>query len=802
MIRTLLRSSLRHLLKNRIHASVNILGLSVGLACFAIIGMWVDQQFSFDQMHENAKRIFQVNALVNDGTGTYKQAITPAPLAGALASDVPEVERALRIDVSGAVVKSKDQQFVEQGILATDPSFFDFFDFRLLKGNPATALSEPYSVVITENTAKKYFGDRDPINQSLRIFQYDPEGNGAEYKITGVIENCPVNSHFDYSMLISFKTIEVAEPESLTEEGWRNNEYYTYILLKPLALSSTLEDKFPSFLEKYLGSEMGKQNPPYQYFLTPLKVIHFATDVRYGIRPGTSKTYIMIFSAIGVIVLILACINYISLSTAYSSDQFKEVGVRKALGASKTHLVFQYLVESWLLAVMAMIVSIAWIELSKSTFENIFGFQLTALYSFSNLYILFGVASLAGIISGIYPALILSSFHTINILKGQFSKSSSGVVMRKGLVVLQYSISIILITGILIVRKQLDYAESKDLGFNHENLLVLASNGSPEVIPGYAGFANELKSLPGIAGIARSNTSIGRGLDKSSGLAESAGGNRIGISVYTAHIDHDYLNTYQMSLLAGRNFAPGNASDSSGGYIINEAAARFCGYRDPQEAIGKFFSVDGRDGEVIGVIQDFHYADLHEIIEPAALSLLNGYFSRITVRMNGEADKNSILVANAWKKHYPETVVDFTFLDDRLMQSYKAEDRFSRIFLIFSIISITIASLGLFALVSYQVERRSKEIGIRKVLGGSAIGISTMLSVEFFLLVAISYLIAIPIGWYFMDKWLQNFAYHISIGAGIFLTAAIVSIAISMGTVGLKTIRSALRNPVDSLRTE
>lgn len=802
MIRRLLRSSLRQLLKNRIHTWLNILGLSVGLACFAIIAMWVEQQLSFDRMHQNAKRIFQVNALVTDDAGIYKQAITPAPLAGALVNDLPEVEGTLRIDVSGAVVKSEDQQFVEQGILATDPSFFDFFDFKLLKGNPATALSEPYTVVISEQTAKKYFGDRDPINQSLRILQYDPEGNGAEYKITGIIEEGPVHSHFDYSMLISFKTIEVAEPESLTDEGWRNNEYYTYILLKPLALPSILEAKFPSFLKKYLGSEMGKQNISYQYFLTPLTEIHFATDVKYQIQPGTSKTYIMMFSAIGVIVLILACINYISLSTAYSSDRFKEVGVRKALGASKSQLALQYLVESWLLAVMAMIVSIAWIELSKSTFENIFGLQLTGLYTFSSLCILFGVASLAGIISGIYPALILSSFHTINILKGQFSKGSSGVVMRKGLVVLQYSITIILITGILVVRKQLHYVESKDLGFEQQNLLVLASNGSPEIIPGFAGFANELKSLPGIAGVARSNTSIGGGLDKSSGLAESAEGNRIGISVYTARIDHDYLNTYQMSLLAGRNFIPGNASDSSRGYIINEAAARFCGYREPKDAVGRFFSVDGREGEVVGVVQDFHYADLHDNIEPAALYLLDGYFSRITVRMNGAADKTSVLIANTWKKHYPESVVDFTFLDDRLQQSYKAEDRFSRIFFIFSIISITIASLGLFALVSYQVERRSKEIGIRKVLGGSAIGISTMLSVEFLLLVVVSYVIAIPIGWYLMDRWLQNFAYHISISAGIFLTAAIISITIAMGTVGLKTVRSALRNPVDSLRTE
>ena len=804
MLSSFVRTALRHLRRNRTYATLNILGLSVGLSCFTIIGLWVEQQFSFDTMHKKAKRIYQVNAKVFDGTSEFSQAITPAPLALALRSGMPEIDQTLRIDVSDAVVKSDTEQFVEDGIIAADASFFQFFDFKLLKGNPATALSEPYSIVISEKMAKKYFADRDPLNEFLKIFQYDPDGKGAEYKITGIIEDCPENSHFEYSMLVSFKTVEVAEPESITEAGWLNNEYYTYVMLRELTSASSLEAKFPALLKKYLGDEIGTQKIRYEYFLTPLTGIHFRTDIKYQIKPGNSLGYLAIFSAIGMIVLILACINYVSLSNAYAIDQFSNVGIRKILGASIRHVVYLYLTESWLLGVIAMIASLVWIELSKPLFESIFGVKLTGLYTFSSLVTIFSVASLAGIVSGIYPSLVLSSVSPVKIAKGQLSKEWRGASTQKVLVVLQYSMTIVLITGILVVRKQLHYIEEKDLGFAKNNLLVLATNGSPEVIPGYDGFANELAALPGVSAIARSNTGIGGGLDRSPCVAETSEGKRVNVHVFTARIDHNYVETYKMSLIAGRNFIPGSASDSARGYIINEAAAQAYGFQNSQDAIGRFFSVDGRDGEVVGVVRDFHYASLREKIEPAALFILNGYFSRITVRMDGNADQHrtALAITNTWRKHFPESVVDLSFVDNRLESSYRSEDRFAKTFLIFSIISIVIACLGLFALVSYNVERRVKEIGIRKVLGGTAAEISAMLSREFIMLVVISCFIAIPIGWYLMDKWLENFEYHIHLGAGIFLTAAMMSVIIAVGTVGSKTIRSALRNPVDSLRSE
>ncbi|HTF20269.1 MAG TPA: ABC transporter permease [Chryseolinea sp.] len=801
MIRSFLRTALRHLFKNRLYAGLNILGLSVGLACFAIIGMWAQRHFSFDRMHMKGRRIYQVNTTVFNEVVSLKQAITPAPLAHALVNDLPEIENTVRIDPSGSVVQAGTQQYVEEGIIATDPSFFQFFDFKLLKGNSAVALSEPYSVVISEHVAKKYFGDSDPINQSLRIFQYDPQGNGADYKVTGIIENCPSNSHFTYSMLVSFKTIEVAEPESLTQEGWRNNEYYTYVMLKPLTPVHSLESKLPSFFEKYVGKEADGQKS--NYFLTPLAEIHFSSDVKYPIQAGVSKAYIITLSAIGMIVLVLACFNYVSLATAYSLDQFTEVGIRKTLGASRRQVALQYLTESWLIAIIAMVASIGLIELAKPAFESIFGMELVGLYDPITLLTLFGVASLAGVLSGIYPSLMLSSFKTIEIVKGQFGKGTSGTRLRKSLVVVQYTTTIVLITGIITMTRQLNYIRNKDLGFRQDDLLLLATNGSPEVMPGYQGFANEVLSSPGMVGVARSNSGIGGGgLDRSLASIETAEGAHAEVNIFTLGIDHQYISTYEMGLVAGRSFIPGNASDSTRGYVINEAAVRAYGYRDASDALGKFFSLQGRDGEIIGVVKDFHFATMRERIEPVAMFLLNGYFSRITVRMNDDIAGNTLLLTNLWKKHFPGSVVDFSFLEDRLQGAYRTEDRFSKTFLVFSIVSVIIASLGLFALVSYHVERRVKEIGIRKILGGTVAGISAMLSKEFFFMVLSACILAIPIGWYFMDVWLQNFAYHISIDAGIFVWAALVNVVIATATVGLKTFWSATRNPVDSLRRE
>jgi putative ABC transport system permease protein len=800
MLTNFLTTAIRHLIKNRAYALLNIFGLSVGLGCFMLIGLWVKQELSYDRFHKNGDRIFRVSGIFTDESGVFNQAVTPIPLGPALASDLPEVEETVRIDLNSGVVRSGDLQFIEYNILGVDPSFFTVFDFRLLKGNPKTALDAPYNLVLSESIAKKYFGDEDPIGQTLRIFQYDPDGTGVDYKITGVVEDCPLNSHIQYSMLFSFSTIAVYDIDET--QNWFNNGYYTYTLLKPSAEPAAVQSKFPSFIEKYMGKVSREYRMRYDYFLTPLKDIHLKSNLRYELSENSNMSYIIIFSAIGLMVLMLACINYINLSTAYSADRFKEVGIRKVMGAFRRQLVVQYLIESWMVAMCAMLLSIGWIEISRPFFEQLTGKQIVGVYSTASLLSLFLIASAAGILSGIYPSLILSGLRPVNILKGYLKKGTSGVWLRKGLVVLQYSVTVILISGILVVRTQLDYINERDLGFNEENLLVMGVNGSRDVMRGYEAFATELKSYPQFTSVARSNTSLGGGLGNSTAEAESADGKRINATMYRFRVDHEYIGTYQMKLVAGRNFIPGSSNDSTRAFIINETAARQFGYQDPGAAIGKYFSMSGMEGEVIGVVKDYHYNSLQHAIEPAAFTLLHGGFSRVSSRMVGNTKENVQKLTEIWKAHFPAAVIDFSLAEEGIGKRYVSEERFSSIFLVFSFISLTIACLGLFALVSYSIETRTKEIGIRKVLGATVVGIVNMLSREFLLLILISCVVAIPLAAYLMQQWLQNFAYRTGLQPGVFAVAGMITVVIAFCTIALKAIRSAMNNPVEALKNE
>jgi putative ABC transport system permease protein len=800
MIRSFIRTAFRHLLRKKGYALLNIFGLSIGLACFTLIGLWATDELSYDKFHPKADRIYRVAGTFTNESGQFDQAVTCIPLAPALASDLPEVEDALRIDTNGATVRLNDKQFVEKDILGVDPSFFNFFSFKLVKGDAATALNEPYNIVLSESMAKKYFGDKDPLGESLTIFQYDPGENGAEYKVTGVIEDCPANSHFHYNFLFSFKTIEVARPESFGYDGWFNNSYYTYVLLKPEANPGLLQSKLATFLEKYIGPDMKKHKISWSYFLQPLTDIHLQSNLRYEIKATSSLSYVVIFSSIGFIVLLLACINYINLSTAYSSDRFKEVGVRKVMGAYRNHLIGQYLVESWLLTMLSLIVAITWIELARPLFESLTAKEITGLYTFRTLVVILTIASLVGLLAGLYPSMVLSSFRTVNVLKGQFKSGASGAWLRKSLVVVQYSITVILITSILIIQLQFRFISTRDLGFNEDNLLILNVNGSGEVFRGYDGFSNELLSTPSVTGVARSNAFIAGGLGNNTATFVDATGKKINGTIHMNGIDQEYIDTYDMKLIAGRNFRKGSRADSLS-VIVNETTTKAYGYTNAQDAVGTTIDFNGTKCELIGVVKDFNYNSLHQKIEPTCLYLQNGY-SRITVRLNGKMDEGVALVSSVWKKHFPGSVLEYSFAEERLQSQYQSEQRFSKIFMVFSVISLAIACLGLFALVSYSVESRTKEIGIRKVLGASVTTIVNMLSREFLLLVVIACVIAMPLAYYFMQQWLRSFAYHISLGSGVFGIAGITTLAVAVVTISLKAVRAAMNNPVDSLRNE
>jgi putative ABC transport system permease protein len=802
MLKSYFTTALRHLIKNKGYTILNAIGLSVGLTCFALIGLWVTNEVSYDRFHEKADRIYRVSGVFSSESDKMQQAVTPTPLRSALLADMPEVEDAAILDNNDAIVQRGDKQFMEDYLLMTEPSFFNMFSFQLKSGDRRTALNEPYSIVLSESMATKYFGEEDPVGQALTIFLQDPDGKGKAYTVTGVMEDCPLNSHFNYNALISFKTFEVNNPTDTRGYDWYNNGYYTYLLLRKGSDPNQLQTKFPQLIEKYMGKQNREWKINYEYFLQPLTDIHLRSHLKYEIRETNSVSYVVIFGTIGVIVLLLACINYVNLATAFSSGRFKEVGMRKVMGAYKKQLIGQYLAESWILAILSLLFAFVWIELSRPLFESLTGKPVVELYTTQTLLTLFSIASLVGICSGFYPALLLSSFRPVSIMKGQLKTGSTGVLLRKSLVVVQYSITILLVVGILAIQRQLKFMQSHDLGYNKDGLLMLGVNGSQEVISGYEAFANDLKSLPIIDGVARSNTTIAGGLGNSVAKMEDASGKKANATVYRVRTDFDYREVYQMKLLAGRFFEKGNAADSTKGFIVNEALVRTYGYASPDDIIGKAFQFQGREGEVIGVMKDFNYNSLKFRVESTCLYLLRGDFSQIAVRLNGDAFASREEVASLWKKHFPNTVLDARFAEEALNDQYQSEQRFSKIFLVFSTISLAIAGLGLFALVSFSVESRTKEIGIRKVLGASVTGILGMFSKEFLLLIVIAAFIAVPIGYYFMNQWLEGFAYRTDLSPIIFLLAGLLVLVIAWLTVSARSIKAATTNPVDSLRNE
>lgn len=801
MIRSYLQSAWRHLTKNRLYALLNILGLSVGMACFTMIGLWVKDELSYDRFHEKADRIYRVAGIFTDESGQFDQAVTCIPLAPALVNDLPEVEAAVRIDRNDAVVQLDDKSFVEDGIQGVDASFFQVFSFKLLKGNSVTALMEPYSIVLSESMARKYFGDADPIGRSLKLFLYDPDNRGAEYKITGVVQDCPANSHFSYNFLFSFKTIESVDPNAFGHDGWFNNGYYTYLLLKPGVNAASLKDKMATFLEKYIGKEMTQYKMYWSYFLQPLPDIHLTSHLRYEFRPTSSMTYVSIFGAIGFITLLLASINYVNMSTAYSVDRLKEIGVRKMMGADKAQLVGQNLTESLLLGVVSFVVSLFWVELSRPLFESITGTAIPSLYTWNTIIPLLGTAMSVGLVAGLYPAIALAAFKPVNVLKAQTTTGSSAAWLRKSLVVIQYAATIVLIIGILVIQLQLRFIDKTDLGFNKENLLVLNVNGSFEVNRGYEGFRNELVTNANIVGVARSSAMIAGGLGNSTLTFEDASGKMVNGTTYNFSIDQDYVDTYGMKIVAGRNFIRESRTDSLG-LLANESVIRNFGYTNADDAIGKTVDWGNTHMHIVGVVKDFHYNTLQQKIDPVVMYLYQRGFSRIAVRISGNVNEGVDLITRTWKEHFPNSVLDFSFAEDRLANQYRSEQRFSRVFVVFSGISLGIACLGLFALVSHAAQRRTKEIGIRKVLGASTLSILNMLSKEFLVLIVVASLIAVPIGYYLMQDWLLNFAYRIELNPGVFVIAGLIVTAIAWLTISLRSVRAAGANPVNSLRSE
>jgi len=806
MFKNAVKVALRNMKRQKGYSLINILGLAVGMACCILILLWVQDELSYDRYHEKADQIHRVIVKGRMSNRDINFSSSPAPLAKALVTDFPEVLEATRFLRSrNVLVRYQDKFFDESLILFADSNLFDVFSIPLLKGDPEEVLSLPNSVVITRTAALKYFGEENPIGKTLTM------NNRMDYRITGLAENVPSNTHFHTDFFASLESI----PDSKSP-NWLSNPYHTYIVLQEGTSLDEFQAKLPEIVTKYVGPQtlkiMGITQEQFQasgntfgYFLQPVTSIHLHSDLEYELEPNGSVTYVYIFSVIAFFILVIACINFMNLATARSANRAKEVGVRKVLGSNRSRLVRQFLIESILLSFISLVFAVLLVELLQPVFNNLSGKQLN-LSLHGNWILLPGflaVMVFVGVLAGSYPAFFLSSFQPISVLRGKRIAGMKSSWLRNGLVVFQFSISIILLVGTCVIYRQLEYTRTKKMGFEKEQVLVIqrADNLGQQK----EAFRNELIKHPNVVNVAYSNSVPGRHFGDWTHRAEGAPADEM-VRMFLLLADFDYLDTLQMDMVSGRYFSQERPADKNS-VIINESAAKAFGLENP---VGKRLVrgslTPGKDEifTVIGVVKDFHFESLHREIRPLAMYILpDEYIRYISVRTRPEAvDQTLAFLKDKWRAFVPGQPFEYFFLDDDFDRLYTAEKKIGRLFTSFSVLAILVACLGLFGLASFTAEQRTKEIGIRKVLGASVSNIVVLLTREFSKWVLLANLIAWPIAYFAMHRWLQNFAYRISIGVWMFVQAAFLALAIALITVSYQAVRAALVNPANSLRYE
>lgn len=798
MFKNYLKIAFRHLLKNKGYSAINIVGLTVSFACCLIIGLYVQNELSYDRYHDKHERLHRLvyqSAGDNFTDGMAKVGELWAPEAEAT---IPEVENSCRFVFYGQTLVTKgSEQYYESGGLLTDSTVFELFSWKLLKGDPKSALTEPNTVVLTEQLAAKYFPGENPIGQTLNF------DNETEMKVTGVVENIPLNSHFTYRFLVS---MESYTPPDRGNKWSRWLQYYSYLLLRPDSDPKELEGKLDDMLAQHLEEDLSESWTP---VLQPIADIHLHSKLHREMSPNGDRSYIYIFSIIALFILLIASTNFINLFTARATHRAKEVGVRKVVGANRRALIQQFLGESMLLTIISAIIAIGLARLLLSPINAALNKQLV-LDLLNNVPLalgLIGMTLLTGILSGSYPAFILSAFKPINVLKSNtsnFMGRMSGLgrrdLLRKGLVIFQFALATFLIISALVITKQLAYIQAKNLGFNQDQVVYIPMSTS-QTIQKAETIKAELLKIPGVL--------------KVSASANRPGGSDYGVP-YQAEgltdeeqppmrclvIDENFLDTYEMEIASGRGFSQNMPTDSNA-YLINETAARQLGWENPLEHRLSMPAVEREAAPIIGVVKDFHYRSLHEPIAPLYFFMEKTWYSQFNVKLDaGRVDETLAELKEAWTAIEPNHPFRYTFFDQSFGALHAADRMTGRIIRWFTILAIFITCLGLLGLSTYTAERRTKEIGIRKVFGASVGHIWMLLSKEILLLVGASVVIASPIAWLVASKWLTNYAYNIKLGIGIFLVAGVLAIGIALLTIGYRTIRSALSDPVKALRYE
>jgi putative ABC transport system permease protein len=795
MLMNYLKTAFRNLWKRRAFSLINILGLAVGMTASFLIFLYVRFELSYDSFHSKTDRIYRLVCDVKTPSETIHANGPAWPVAPALKREFPDVVTAVRTATVSFLFRKDDIKFQEENSLLADPDFFRVFDFPLLKGDPNTCLKEPFSVVFSETAARKYFGHTDPIGQTLHLAQ-----KGWPVKVTGIMKDLPGNSMISGDVVVSMSTETMHLNQGL-EDSWLWGDYHPicYLLLKPGADPGTLQAAFAPFMAKMENEEMRKQHMASTLSLEPLTSVYLHST-RDGSKGGNVRN-VELFSCIAAIILLIACINFVNLTTARSVERAREVGVRKVMGALQPQLALQFSGESVLLCLFAFALSLLAAALLLSPFNQLAGkpISLGIFQHPANIGYLLLATLVIGLLAGFYPALVLSSFRPSVVLKGRYNPDGRGSLLRKGLVVVQFSLSIGFIIASIIVYRQLKFMRDQDLGFNKEQLMIIDTEGDPHRMA----FQNALKGIPGVLSSSLSSNVPGTEVPIVNCQIENYKGDMQVANLDSYFVDWDYIGQFGIRTVAGRSFSRDFPTDTTQAMLLNVAAAKMFGYASPQQAIGKRFSQFGREGKIIGVIQDFHFRSLQEQIQPLTVRIEPDACYLVAVKVAaGGLPVTMKAIEEKWKQVVPYRPLIYYFLDEYFDKQYRADERFGKLFLYFTVLAICISCMGLLGLSAYNIVQRTREVAVRKVLGASVSGIVHLLSRDFLLLVVFAFIVASPLTGWLMYGWLRDFAYRIRISWTDFAFAGLLAVMIALLTIGYNAVRAARANPVKSLRAE
>ncbi|QCR25106.1 ABC transporter permease [Pontibacter sp. SGAir0037] len=787
MLKNYIKMAFRNLMRHKVFSLINIAGLALGMTCSILILLWVQDEVSFDKFHENIDQLYRVMEVQHyPGNDDLITDANPGPLAEALEKDMPEVKYAVRSTTwEWKQLFTYEDKIIKVNGRHTDPEFFEVFSFPLLHGDPKQVLQEPNSVVISASTAQKFFGTTDAVGKIFKI------NNSASYQVTGVMQDVPKNSSFQFDYVMPLNDW-INTPGGEWVKDWSNNGIRTYVLLQPGADVAAVNKKIEGFIKKYAP----KSNA--DLFLQPISEMHLYSDFRPGKDRSGMIVYVRLFSVVAAFLIIIACINFMNLATARSAKRAKEVGVRKAIGAGKNALVQQFMLESVLVAFLALFLSLNLVGIVLPQFNNLTGKAITLDLSDPGLIlILLGVALVTGLISGSYPAFFLSSFNPAVVLKGTVKLSSKVSLFRKGLVVFQFVLSALLIVSTLVVYLQLHYIRTKDIGLNRENVVQIPIEG--EIGQRYDMIKQEFLKQAGITGVTAANQSplmIGNSTGHINWAGKAPDADILFSIIYT---ELDFLETMNIQVKEGRGFSEEYGADTAN-VLINEEAARLMQLENP---VGEWLEGGGQKAQIIGVVKDFHSSSVQEPMQPLILLLNSGAKNTMFARIApGQAPGALAAMEKVLKKYNPAFPFTYHFLDEDFEKMYKSEAIIGELTNYFAGIAILISCMGLFGLALFTAEQRTKEIGIRKVLGASTSGIVFMLSKDFLKLVLLANIVALPLSWYLMSNWLDDYAYRTELSWWIFAAAFVATIIIAMLTLSFHAIKTAVANPVNSLRTE